>query len=300
MKRISWLSLMLGLVLILGGCAAATGNNSSTPAAAPQLPENYTPPAVQPAPAPPVQPALQNIPIAYTVVGAKKRAGAVAKYMAEQGYQVVALASNEEVMGKPHGKVLKGVVVTSAPQDKSAGIFVPVSDKVVKEGLCDDQINLIRSLPKVKTVQGAPAPQVAPTGAPCSGPNCWPANPLGRYMTLTPLWDKYRFILNYRPGASFSNIVSVKLEYQNADLRGWHYGYTSWAPTVVLRNPAVSFPEAKARLDAMGSRIQAYFACVMPLKQGQPGNPGDSCFEVEFDLTTGVITKSEAPPNCQF
>ncbi len=93
------------------------------------------------------------------VYGKLERVAAVVVYLEGQGAQDVYAHPTSEVMGTYKGKPWPGVnVATVESSDGSQGIFVPVSNSVLKEGLCDDQKTLLRTfVPPPAPAKKAPA-----------------------------------------------------------------------------------------------------------------------------------------------
>ena len=93
------------------------------------------------------------------VYGKLSRAAAVVVYLEGQGVHDVYAHSTSEVMGTFKGKPWPGVnVATVESADGSQGIFVPVSNSVLKEGLCEDQKTFLRTfVPPPAPAKKAPA-----------------------------------------------------------------------------------------------------------------------------------------------
>lgn len=125
--------------------------------------------------------------------------------------------------------------------------------------------------------------------------NCYGPAPTGKYVTLRP-YQNVRLVSNTGNHKYPANSVTFKIEYHRAGLPGWTYG-TGWGPTIVLRNVTVDNP---IRLvDANAGLILDYLERITALKRGQPGNEGDSCWEVVI-LRDGTIYKDESPAEAPF
>ena len=86
-------------------------------------------------------------PIQYQVLGDKKRADAVASYMTRKGYAVTPVVE-PGVYGQLHGKKWPGVRWARLGADKKEGVFIPVSDNALSNGLCSDQQDLLDGMMK--------------------------------------------------------------------------------------------------------------------------------------------------------
>lgn len=87
-----------------------------------------------------------TVPIVYIISGIQKRVDASAVLMEEGGYSIHK-EPGEEVMGEFKGNPWPGVQIRRQGAAEDAGIFVPVSNDAVANGLCEDQAALIGSLP---------------------------------------------------------------------------------------------------------------------------------------------------------
>lgn len=93
------------------------------------------------------------------VYGKPDRVTAVTAYLKLQGAQDVLAHPGAEIMGSFKGKPWPGVnVSTTATNDGGQGIFIPVSNNALKEGLCSDQEALLRTfVPPPAPAKKAPA-----------------------------------------------------------------------------------------------------------------------------------------------
>lgn len=116
----------------------------------------------------------------------------------------------------------------------------------------------------------------------------------GRYQTLKP-WSGIRVVSNTGNDLYPANTITFKIEYQNANLTGWTYG-TGWGGTIVMRNLTMNPYEL---LEAHGGKIVAYLNKATNLKHGQPGKPGDSCYQVAI-LRDGTLFMDESPSEAPY
>jgi hypothetical protein len=117
----------------------------------------------------------------------------------------------------------------------------------------------------------------------------------GDYQTLQP-FEGVRMVANSGNHKYPENSIAFKIEYHRAGLTGWTYG-TDWGPTIVIRNPTMENPLQLVYANA--GCIIDYLQRATALKTGQPGNEGDSCWEVVI-LRDGTIYKDESPQEARF
>lgn len=124
---------------------------------------------------------------------------------------------------------------------------------------------------------------------------CFGPGPVGKYMTLQP-YQGVRLVSNSNNPRYPANAVTFKIERNRANLPGWPYG-NNWGPTIVLRNITMENPIHL--VDANAGLILSYLQRITALKQGQPGNEGDSCWEVVI-LRNGTIYADNSPAEARF
>lgn len=129
----------------------------------------------------------------------------------------------------------------------------------------------------------------------CDQGGCYGKVLSGDYQTLQP-YEGVRLVANTSNPKYPENSVTFKIEYHRAGLTGWTYG-TDWGPTIVIRNPTMENPLQLVYANA--GCIMDYLQRATALKTGQPGNEGDSCWEVVI-LRDGTIYKDESPAEARF
>lgn len=82
------------------------------------------------------------------VHGTSYRVRLVELFLATKKISPKVIRTEYEVMGELNGKPWPGVRVSTS-EKKDEGIFVPISDKALKNGLCDDQKRVIETLTEV-------------------------------------------------------------------------------------------------------------------------------------------------------
>ena len=118
---------------------------------------------------------------------------------------------------------------------------------------------------------------------------------IGSYQTLQP-FEGIRLVSNTGNHRYPENSITFKVEYHQKGHPGWPYG-TGWGPTIVLRNVTMENPMELVQTNSCV--ILPYLEKTTNLKRGQPGNEGDSCYEVVI-LRDGTVYKDESPPEAPF